>query len=308
MPEDEASWGEFTVMFATAKGNVRRNTLADFANVMTNGKIAMKFEGDDADDSLIGVAVSSDADDVLLATRKGKCIRFPIGDVRIFTGRSSVGVRGIRLLGDDAVISLSILRHEEIGTAERDGYLSMASRRRRQNGLESDVAAEVPEPVPEPEAEEGEAGPAEAVEITDERYAELAQREEFVLSITAKGFGVRVSAYDLRITGRGGQGIDAMDVSRRNDEIIAAFPVHKDDEIMLVTDGGQVIRCPVHDIRLARRRSQGVVVFKVGETERVVSVARLTDTGEPENGGSEDDIITESAAEADPAPEGDEEP
>jgi DNA gyrase subunit A len=286
LPEEEESWSDLAVMFATANGYVRRNALSDFGDVRANGKIAMKFEGEDADDRLIAVATCTDANDVLLATRNGKSIRFPVGDVRVFAGRSSVGVRGIRLLGDDQVISLSILRHEEITPDERNAYLSLAARRRRQTDEESETAAEVPF---EPEEAEGEpAGDEDS--ISEETYADLAQREEFVLSVTEKGFGVRSSAYDYRITGRGGQGIDNMDLSRRRDAIVAVFPVGHNDQVMLVTDGGMVIRCPVDDIRIARRRSQGVVIFKVGDGERVVSVARLPEDSE-ENGeanGSDD--------------------
>jgi len=279
LPEDEESWADLAVVFATANGYVRRNALSDFGDVRANGKIAMKFEGEDADDRLIAVATCTDANDVLLATRNGKSIRFPVGDVRVFTGRSSVGVRGIRLLGDDQVISMSILRHEEIAPDARNAYLSLAARRRRQMGEESEAAAEAPI---EPEDSNGENGGEEAA-ISEEMYADLAQREEFVLSVTEKGYGVRTSAYDYRITGRGGQGIDNMDLSRRRDAIVAVFPVGHNDQVMLVTDGGMVIRCPVHDIRIARRRSQGVVIFKVGEGERVVSVARLPEESE-ENG------------------------
>jgi DNA gyrase subunit A len=286
LPEDEESWGDLAVVFATANGYVRRNALSDFGNVMANGKIAMKFEGEDADDRLIAVATCTDANDVLLATRNGKSIRFPVSDVRVFAGRSSVGVRGIRLLGDDQVISLSILRHEEIAPDERNAYLSLAARRRRQTDEESETVAEVPF---EPDEAEGEPTGEEA-SISEETFADLAQREEFVLSVTEKGFGVRSSAYDYRITGRGGQGIDNMDLSRRGDAIVAVFPVGHNDQVMLVTDGAMVIRCPVDDIRIARRRSQGVVIFKVGDGERVVSVARLPEVSE-ENGetnGSDD--------------------
>ena len=284
LPEDEDSWADFTVMFATANGYVRRNALSDFTDVRANGKIAMKFEGEDADDRLIAVATCTEADDVLLATRNGKAIRFPVGDVRIFVGRSSVGVRGIRLLGDDFVISMSILRHEEIDREIRSGYLSLARDRRRQMGEESDVAAAAVtngDQPPEPDEDKGES--AEAA-ISEEQFLDLAAREEFVLSVTEKGFGVRSSAYDYRITGRGGQGINNMDLTKRQDAVIAVFPVGHKDQIMLVTDGGMVIRCPVNDIRIARRGSQGVVIFKVGDGERVVSVARLPETDE-ENGG-----------------------
>jgi DNA gyrase subunit A len=288
LPEDEETWADLAVIFATANGYVRRNALSDFGNVMANGKIAMKFEGEDADDRLIAVATCTDADDVLLATRNGKSIRFPVGDVRVFAGRSSVGVRGIRLLGNDQVISLSILRHEEIALDERNAYLSLAARRRRLTDEETEAAAEAPlEPEEAEDEPDGDNG-----SISEETYADLAQREEFVLSVTEKGFGVRSSAYDYRITGRGGQGIDNMDLSRRRDAIVAVFSVGHNDQVMLVTDGGMVIRCPVDDVRIARRRSQGVVIFKVGDGERVVSVARLPEDSE-ENGeanGSGDSV------------------
>jgi DNA gyrase subunit A len=287
LPEDESSWADLTVMFATSKGNVRRNSLGDFANVMANGKIAMKFEDEDADDTLIGVSSCSDQQDVLLATRNGKCIRFPVTDVRVFTGRSSVGVRGIRLLGDDKVISMSILNHVEIDIAERDAYLSLAGKRRRQNGGDSD---EVVETSTTEAADEGEVSPgAEVVEIDEARFTELDALEEFLLSVTSKGFGVRTSAFRFRITGRGGQGVDNMNLGRRGDAVISVFPVQQRDEIVLVTDQGQVIRCPVHDIRIAARGTAGVVVFRVSaEEERVVSVATLRDTGEASEGDDED--------------------
>jgi len=282
LPEDEASWGNYSVMFATSKGNARRNALSDFGNVMANGKMAMKFEGEDADDRLISVATCTDNDDVLLASRLGKAIRFPVKDVRTFSGRSSVGVRGIKLAAGDSVISMTILRHEEVAPEQRSAYLRLAGKRRRSMGAESDVAAATT--VAEPEAE-GEA----ASTISEEEFEALAKREEFLLSITEKGFGVRTSAYDYRITGRGGQGIENMDLAKRSDAIVAAFPVHHRDQVMLVSNGGTVIRLPVNDIRIARRRTQGVVVFKPGEGERVVSAARLGETGEEDvngNGGN----------------------
>jgi DNA gyrase subunit A len=278
LPEDEESWGALTVMFATAAGYVRRNALSDFVDVRANGKIAMKFEGEDADDRLIAVAPCSEANDVLLATRDGKAIRFPVDDVRVFTGRSSVGVRGIRLLGDDAVISMSILRHEAITPDERDAYLKLANERRRQADEETEVNGSADEEVDSDNQ----------ASITEETFADLAVREQFVLSVTEKGFGVRSSAYGYRITGRGGQGINNMDLTRRSDAVVAVFPVGQNDQIMLVTDAGMVIRCPVHDIRIVRRGSAGVVIFRVGEGERVVSVARLPDVAE-ENGDGDSD-------------------
>jgi DNA gyrase subunit A len=275
-------------MFATASGYVRRNALSDFTDVRANGKIAMKFEGEDADDRLIAVATCSDANDVLLASRNGKAIRFPVADLRIFAGRSSVGVRGIRLLGDDLVISMSILRHEDIDREIRDAYLKMAGERRRQNGDDAEPNGELA-----PDADDIESEDEASAAISEDQFADLAAREEFVLSVTEKGFGVRGSAYGYRITGRGGLGINNMDLTRRRDAVVAVFPVGHNDQIMLVTDMGMVIRCPVGDIRIARRGSAGVVIFRLGDGERVVSVAHLPEgpeeNGAEENGGAADE-------------------
>jgi DNA gyrase subunit A len=303
LPEDEATWGDLTVMFATSKGNVRRNSLADFANVMSNGKIAMKFEGEDADDSLIGVGVCTHDDDVLLATQQGRCIRFRADDVRVFAGRNSVGVRGIKLLeknGRDAVISMSILEHVEASAGERAAYLSLANRKRRaalgETEAETEVEAEVEV---EAETEEGDAvGPTE---ISEERFAELEAHEQFLLTISAKGFGVRTSAYHFRLTKRGGQGIDNMDVAKRKDEVLAVFPVEHDDEIVLVSNEGQVIRCPVDDIRIAGRRTQGVTVFRLGETERAVSIASMKDPAEAAGAEDGDETAEPDDGEVPPA-------
>jgi DNA gyrase subunit A len=268
LAEDEADWKTQSVVFATAKGNVRRNALSDFANVFANGKIAMKFEGEDADDRLIAAAICTAKDDILLATRNGRCIRFPVDDVRVFTGRTSVGVRGIRLSEPgDAVVSLSVLRHEGVPPELRYAYLRLAGERRR---------GAVEEPV---EAEEGESENGVGT-ITEEQYGALAAREEFVLSITERGFGKRSSAYDYPITGRGGQGRDNIVLARGQGTTSAVFPVAVGDQIMLVTDRGMVIRVPVKDISIRRRRSGGVAVIKVDEGERVVSVARFAEAGE----------------------------
>jgi DNA gyrase subunit A len=288
LPEDEDSWADLAVMFATVNGYVRRNKLSDFVDVRANGKIAMKFEGEDADDRLIAVAPCSDNDDVLLATRNGKAIRFPVADLRIFAGRSSVGVRGIKLLRDDLVISMSILRHEEATPDVRKAYLRMARDRRRQLGEEGD-----PVDAANGEPDDGNGNGAEVEALSDEQFANLAAREEVLLSVTEKGFGVRSLAYDYRITGRGGQGLNNMELGRRNDAVVAMFPVGENDQIMLVTDAGMVIRCPVHDIRIARRGSAGVVVFRIDEGERVVSVARLPEPEENSNDESGDGAADE---------------
>jgi DNA gyrase subunit A len=284
LPEDEASWSERQILFATAKGYVRRNLLSDFADLRANGKIAMKFEGEDEDDSLIGVTTCTDTDDVLLATKAGRCIRFPVTELRVFSGRSSTGVRGIKLLGSDKVMSLRILAHVEVDTVLRDAYLRLARLRRLgSEGAEEEIAP-VAEEADEPVVVE------EAAEIDEARFAELAASEEFLLSVTARGFGVRCSAYRFRITGRGGQGIVNMDLTKRNDEVVAVFPIAESDEIVLVSDLGQMIRMPVHDIRIAGRGTAGVVLFRPAEGERVVSVATLSEAAGP--AGDEDDPTT----------------
>ncbi|MGH6928378.1 MAG: DNA gyrase C-terminal beta-propeller domain-containing protein, partial [Dongiaceae bacterium] len=274
LPENEAKWGEMYVMFATASGDVRRNRLSDFVNVMANGKIAMKLA---KGDRLIGVQTCGEDDDVLLAATNGQAIRFAIADVRVFSGRTSTGVRGIKLEEGDHVISMSILRHVDVQTEERVAYLRMSKRCR---GVEEEAAAA------EAGDEEGGAA-AETVTLTPDRYAELESKEEFILTVTAKGFGKRSSAYEYRITGRGGSGIAGIEMSERNGQVVASFPVRHRDQIMLVTDRGQLIRCPVDDIRIAGRRTQGVVLFKVEEGEKVVSVVGLADETPGPEGGTE---------------------
>jgi len=266
LPEDEKRWDEMSVMFATDKGTVRRNKLSDFVEVKANGKVAMKLE---EGDRLIAVQTCTENDDVLLAAAGGKSIRFPVNDVRVFTGRTSVGVRGIKLEESDHVISMSILRHVDADTGERVAYLKA---RRSVVGDESPV---------ESEGEEA----AEAT-ISTERYAELGAKEEFILTVTSRGYGKRTSAYEYRIAGRGGQGIANMDITERNGKVVASFPVADRDQIMLVTDRGQLIRCPVNDIRIAGRKTQGVTLFKVEEGERVVSVTRLSDETEGDGNGN----------------------
>nr|WP_298684164.1 DNA gyrase subunit A [uncultured Dongia sp.] len=271
LPEDEASWRNSHVMFATASGYVRRNELSDFVDVKANGKIAMKLE---EGDKLIGVAVCTDDYDILLAARSGKAIRFPVTDVRVFAGRDSVGVRGIKLQeASDNVVSMSVLNHIEVETEERDAYLRYAAQKRREGSEVEEGTGEVAAEIP------GDAPAAETVQLSPERLAELEGKDELILTITAKGFGKRTSAYEYRVTGRGGQGIANIETSARNGTVVASFPVTERDQIMLVTDGGQMIRCPVHDIRVARRQTQGVTVFKVAGDEQVVAVA-VADIGD----------------------------
>jgi DNA gyrase subunit A len=285
LPEDETRWSDMFVMFATSSGYVRRNRLSDFTSVMANGKIAMKLE--DKGELLIGVQTCIESDDVLLAARGGRSIRFAVADVRVFTGRTSTGVRGIKLGEGDRVVSMSILGHVEADTAERDAYLRWSNARRRQMGEEPETSAPEPAAAEDAEAAESAPGSAETIELSPERLQELEAVEEFILTITEKGYGKRSSAYEYRITGRGGQGIVNIATSDRNGPVAATFPVGHGDQIMLVTDRGQLIRCPVADIRIAGRNTQGVIVFKVVEGERVVSVTRLGELGEAPEGGAE---------------------
>ncbi len=281
LPEDEESWDSLHVMFATKSGNVRRNKLSDFVQINRNGKIAMKFEGDDAGDSIIGVQICTEDDDVLLTTADGRCVRFPVTEVRVFSGRSSTGVRGIRLGEGDTLIGMSIMRHVDVTPAEARAYLKQAAAMRRAASGEAD---EPDVEVAEPEDGEEEAG--DELTLSTERYTELGAKEQFVLTVSERGFGKRSSSYDYRTSGRGGKGIIAMAVTPRNGKLIASFPVEVQDQIMLVTDAGQLIRCPVDDVRAAGRATQGVTIFRTAPDERVVSVERVEETGE--NGSEEE--------------------
>jgi DNA gyrase subunit A len=274
LPENEDDWASLDVMFATSGGTVRRNKLSDFVNVNRAGKIAMKLEGEE---QIVDVQICSELDDVLLTTARGHCIRFATTDVRVFKGRDSVGVRGIALAKGDTVISLAILRHIEATADERSVYLKM---RRAVTGENGDEAAEIIEA--EAEAEEVSGNE----QLGQERYSEMSAAEQVVLTISANGYGKRTVSYEYRITNRGGKGIVAMAVNERNGLLVASFPVDEADQIMLVTDGGQLIRCPVGGIRVAGRSTQGVTVFNTREDEHVVSVERIS---EPE-GDDEDGI------------------
>jgi DNA gyrase subunit A len=283
LPEDEKTWGELDVMFATTRGTVRRNKLSDFVDVRRSGIIAMKL---DEGEAIVDVQICTERDDVLLTSADGQCIRFAVTDVRVFQGRTSMGVRGIALGEGDKVISLSILRHVDASADERAAYLKRASAvRRGLNGVEPEEAA--------PEVEEAQV-PAgnDTIELGEQRYVEMSAAEQFVLTISERGFGKRSSSYEYRITGRGGKGIVAMDVRERDGTIrkktgklIASFPTEDGDQLMLVTDGGQLIRTRVEGIRIAGRSTQGVIVFDTAEGERVVSVERISEEGE-ENGGA----------------------
>jgi DNA gyrase subunit A len=256
LPEDEAEWAKLSVVFATAKGNVRRNSMDAFANIPSNGKFAMRFE-DDSEDRLIGVALLEASDDVLLATRQGKAIRFAGDEVREFQSRTSTGVRGMTLKGDDEVISLSILHRVGTTSDEREDYVRFA-----------------------PWKGEKEGEPA----LSAERYAEMADREQFILTVCANGYGKLSSAYEYRRTGRGGQGITNIDNIARNGPVVASFPATQADQLMLVTDQAKLIRLPLESLRVIGRGSAGVRLFNVADEEHVVSAVRLADEGEDEAG------------------------
>jgi len=266
LPEDEESWNDLDIMFATTRGTVRRNKLSDFVQVNRNGKIAMKL---DEGDGIVGVDTCVEDATVLLTSAKGQCIRFPVTDIRVFTGRNSVGVRGINLASGDEVISMSILNPSKAEAWERTAYLK---RRRAELAAET---GEAPEPVEVEDSED------ENV-LTDERFEALKEREQMILTLSTNGFGKRSSSHEYRVSGRGGKGIAAMVVNDRNGELVASFPVEIEDQIMLVTDGGQLIRCPVSGIRQAGRSTQGVTVFKTAKDEKVVSVEHISETDEDE--------------------------
>jgi DNA gyrase subunit A len=275
LPEDESSWAERDVMFATTRGTVRRNKLSDFLQVNRTGKIAMKLDDGEA---IVDVQICTEKDDVLLTSAQGQCIRFPVGDVRVFKGRDSMGVRGIALAEGDAVISLSILRHVDASAEERAAYLKRAGAVRRGQGETPEEAAEAASEV---EAEEGATG---AIELGEQRYVAMSAAEQFVLTISERGFGKRTSSYEYRTTGRGGKGIVAMDnrdksgaIRARIGRLVASFPVEESDQLMLVTDGGQLIRCAVAEISIKGRKTRGVIVFDTAQDEHVVSVERLSE-------------------------------
>lgn len=271
-PEDD--WDDLQIVFATSKGSVRRNRLSDFTNVKANGKIAMKFEGEDENTRLINARICSEDDDVMLVTNSGRAIRFPVPEVRVFNSRASTGVRGVKLSGDDEVVSMSIIRHFEAESDERASYLKM---RRLMAGVTEDDASE----------EEGNAD----TPLPQERYAEMSAAENLILTITANGVGKLSSSHDYPIRGRGGLGVTAWEKSMRGGDIVASFPVEGGDQIMLATSKGQSIRVPVDGISFRSRSAGGVRVFNTSNGEQVVSVARIADQ-------TEDDCDDDGAAEA----------
>jgi DNA gyrase subunit A len=268
MPEDESQWEKLHVVFATKSGDVRRNELSDFVNINKSGKIAMKL---DAGDGIVDVQICTENDDVLLTTRGGKCIRFAVTDVRVFKGRDSTGVRGIKLAKGDEVVSMTLLHHSDADTAEARAYLKQANAARRAATGEEEVQVE--------ETDDAEDSGEEAT-LTQERYAELGAKEQFVLTVSESGFGKRTSSYEYRVTGRGGSGIVAMGMGKKNAAIIASFPVEESDDLMLISDQGQIIRVGVGGISIQGRSAQGVTVFRVDDGERVVSVERIQDVSD----------------------------
>ncbi|MDK4702322.1 DNA gyrase subunit A [Rhizobium sp. CNPSo 4062] len=288
LPEDEDSWDNLDVMFTTTRGTVRRNKLSDFVQVNRNGKIAMKLE--EEGDEILSVETCTEHDDVLMTTALGQCIRFSVSDVRVFAGRNSIGVRGITLAPGDRIISMTIVRHVDAEPWERAAYLKRSvSERRSATGDDEEIAL-----VGEEVTEEG--------QLSDERYEELKALEQFVLTVSEKGFGKRSSSYDFRISGRGGKGIRATDTSKTGEigELVAAFPVEDGDQIMLVSDGGQLIRVPVGGIRVASRATKGVTIFSTAKDEKVVSVERISEPEGDEDDASaaEDDAVAGDAGEA----------
>ena len=290
MPEDEGSWGDLFILFATASGGVRRNRLSDFTNIMANGKIAMKL---DDGDQLIGVQTCKEDQDVLLAADSGKSIRFPVTEVRVFSGRTSTGVRGIKLLDGQKIVSMTMLTHIEQGTEIRDAYLRMSKARRRQEGDEDTIGME--------DVTSSEADESGNITLSDEEFEKLASSEEFILTVTENGYGKRTSAFEYRTTKRGGQGVVNITTAGRNGSVVASFPVEDSDQMMLVTNGGKIIRSPVADIRIAGRSTQGVTLFDTADDEKVVSVAHLKETeehpeGEKVNVGETDGVDAEISA------------
>jgi DNA gyrase subunit A len=265
LPENESSWSALDAMFATTKGTVRRNKLSDFAEVRRSGIIAMKLAEGEA---IVDVQICTEKDDVLLTANGGQCIRFPVPEVRVFAGRTSMGVRGITLAEDDKVISMTILRHVDVTAEERAAYLKRASAVRRGTAAEEEPVAA--------ETEEGaETTAGNGIELGEQRYVELSAAEQFVLTVADRGFGKRTSSFEYRTTGRGGKGIVAMSLTPKTGRIVASFPVEESDQIMLVTDQGKLIRTSVAGIRIVGRSTQGVIVLDTADDEKVVSVERL---------------------------------
>jgi len=282
LPEDEAQWKTMSLMFATSQGNVRRSDLSDFHNVMRNGKIAIRL---DEGDKLVGVRVCSDADHIMLAAKSGKCVRFPVEGLRIIKSRTSNGVRGMKLGKGDEVVFMSVLDGIKVSIEERDAYLKLAAAKRRAEGQEDATP-------PETESTDG-----EGITLSPERIAEMEAHEQFILTMTENGYGKRTSAYEYRTTNRGGSGITNIATSARNGAVVASFPIEGGDQIMLMTNAGKLIRCPVHDVRIAGRSTQGVTIFKIDKGEKVMSAVRLNESMIGNEVDEDEEDLTDEAVE-----------
>ncbi len=278
LPEDETKWDAMHIFFATSKGNARRNDLSDFHDIRTNGKIAIRL---DEGDKLVAVKTCSESDHVLLAAKSGKCIRFAVNDVRVFKSRTSDGVRGMKLAEGDEVVSMSILGGIETTAEERYSFIKAAAAKRRAESGEA-----------EENGKDSEEGAVQEIALTPERFNQMLAAEQFILTVTENGYGKRSSAYEYRTTGRGGSGIVGIITSERNGKVVSSQPVASVGQIMLMTDKATVIRCPIHDIRIAGRNTQGVTILKTGDGEKVVSVVTVPE-GEA-NGGMGDESIDDA--------------
>jgi DNA gyrase subunit A len=278
LPEDESTWDSLHVMFSTSMGTIRRNDLSDFQKIQSNGKIAMKL---DDGEQLIGVLPCEPTQDVLLASSSGKSVRFPVHLIRVFQSRNSVGVRAMKLSEGDHVVSMSILGGgADVSAEERAAYLKKANQLRRTNEAEEDIV----EVISDDEAVE-----TSITEISDARFNELANREQFIFTITENGFGKRTSSYEYRVTGRGGSGIVNIITSARNGRVVGSFPLEDNDQLMLMTDSAKLIRCGVNEIRVTGRNTQGVTIFKIADDEKVVSAVRIA--ASMISGDDDDEII-----------------
>ncbi|MDR2765911.1 MAG: DNA gyrase subunit A, partial [Holosporaceae bacterium] len=255
LPDDESNWDSYDIVFATSHGTVRRNKLSDFSNIKSNGKIAMKL---DAGEKLVSVSLCQESMDILISSRLGKCVRFPVSDLRVFGSSRSTGVRAIKLLGDDAVISMAVLNNGVFSAEERDEYI------RYSNWLRRSGDEMIPDQSMTPPA----------------RFEEMQQLDQMILTVTENGFAKKTSSFEYRTCGRGAQGVKNIDMNSKNGAVVAVFPVDDADDVMLVTDSGKLIRCPVDDVRTTGRTTQGVILFRVEREERVVSAVRLVDGGE----------------------------
>jgi DNA gyrase subunit A len=263
LPSDESLWANMKIIFATSNGKVRKNSLLDFESIQTTGKIAIKLEDND---SIAGIKILDDDDDFLLSSEQGKSLRVQSKKLRIFKGRSSKGIKGMSLKKDDKIISLSILKSVKISSEEAKSYI-------KESRLEKDAE----------EIQDDELDNTKIVKLSKKQLDEFKNKEQYILTITENGYGKRSSAYEYRVSGRGGQGIINIIASERNGNVASTFTINHEDQIMLITDKGQMIRCNVKDIRITGRNTQGVRIFNLSENEKVVSAARIEDTSEESN-------------------------